>query len=75
MIQAVQDLEPAFPAAQSDVDDVVVVGGASRMPWLRRSLRGYFPPTTLMHMADAVVNAVRVPGRSGFLVDLFGEVE
>lgn len=46
---------------QADVDDLVVVGGASRIPWLRRSLRTHFPSPTQMHMTDAVVNAVRQP--------------
>jgi 1,6-anhydro-N-acetylmuramate kinase len=45
---------------QQDVDDLVVVGGASRMPWLRKALRAYFPRHTAMHMTDAAINAVRL---------------
>lgn len=37
---------------------MVVVGGASRLPWLRTALRAYFPRTTLMHMTDELINAV-----------------
>ena len=45
---------------QQDVDDLVVVGGASRMPWLRKALRKSFPQRTAMHMTDAAINAVRM---------------
>jgi molecular chaperone DnaK (HSP70) len=43
---------------QENVDDLIVVGGASRMPWLRKALRNHFPQRTAMHMTDAAINAV-----------------
>jgi molecular chaperone DnaK (HSP70) len=45
---------------QKDVDDLIVVGGASRMPWLREALRNHFPQRTVMHMTDADINAVHM---------------
>lgn len=45
---------------QEDVDDLIVVGGASRMPWLRKALRNHFPQRTVMHMTDADINAVHM---------------
>ena len=45
---------------QSDVHDVVVVGGASRMTGLRGKLEAMFPAhyQTSLHMTDATINAV-----------------
>ena len=42
------------------MDDLVVVGGASRMPWLRSNLRKLFPASTAMHMTDEAINAVNI---------------
>ena len=43
------------------MQDVVVVGGASRMPGLRAHLEKMFPRDSLtrLHMTDAALNAVR----------------
>ena len=47
---------------QAEVHDVVVVGGASRMPGLRGHLEKLFPVhyQAQLHMTDAVVDAVGV---------------
>lgn len=47
---------------QADVHDVVVVGGASRMPGLRAHLEKMFPAhyQTQLHMTDEKLNAVRL---------------
>lgn len=41
---------------QDDVDDVVVVGGSSRLPRIRVDLETFFS-TSVLHMADQTINA------------------
>lgn len=41
---------------QDDVDDVVVVGGSSRLPRIRVDLEAFFS-TSVLHMADQTINA------------------